>query len=704
MIMRKCLLLVALLLLTQLNKLSAQKLTPSVDTMFYAPDTVCIHEPVPLKSNIFNAANYYWGFCSGYQMNAPTGINLGKKFHFHIPSDINVVYDSGSYYGFVINSQTRELLRLNFGNSLSNVPTVTNFDSLKGGLAVNPTSLYILKDTFSHNWYIFITGGFTPATSTLGRVDFGPHLSNPRPNVANFGNYNGMLNFPKGIFVAQDGNNNWYGYLVNEASSELIRLDFAFNVSNTPLMQNLGNIPDQLNSPTLSNPTDIAAVKDKGKWYLFVTNAGSGTLARIDLGTTLDTQLVAGDMIGNSLGNFNFRINWPSSITINKDCGEMYAYITDSTTSQLVGIRMPEAIGPYYAIDYNNIGLMNYPSAISSIIRDKDNIYGFVTNPRDSTLTQIDFFHCTNSSIPSYTEVNPPLYSYNSPGVYNIYMVVNQGLPTQQVNCKPITVLAYPPINMNTDTTICEGDTIRLYAKSNLADSIIWTGSYNIDTTYLYGDSVRVWPDYSVGYPVVLYYPFGCVVDTEVRVHVSKVHADAGPDRWIGDGKTTTLGGPNTSFFSDITLTDTSFSYHWFPFEFLSDSDKLYPVANPPYDYTYYLTVIENNDKFKCQSMDTVVVHINCADIVLPNVFSPNSANSATNRFYILNHELIKLNYFRVYDRWGALVFETTNPTIGWDGTYNGQPAPVDVYVWEADAFCTSGKEITKRGNVTLLR
>ena len=702
--MKKILLLIALIVFSQVNDLSAQKLTPSVDTLFFAPDTVCINQPVSLKNNILNAASYYWGFCSGYQMNAPTGDNLGKNFHFRIPANIDIINDSGQYYGFVVNSETRELIRLNFGTSLDNVPTITNFDSLKGGLPTNPTSLFILKDTLSHNWFIFVSGGFTQATSSLGRVDFGPHLSNPRPNVANFGNYKGMLNFPKGVFVAQDADNNWLGYLVNQGSDELIRLDFSFNVSNTPLMENLGNVTDGFGNPVLSGPSDMVAVRDKGLWYLFITNATSSTLARVDLGPTLDTPIAAGGAIGNNLSDFNFRINHPSGITINKDCGEFYIYITDSTTSQLIGIQMPEPIGPYYAIDYNNVGRMNYPTSISSIIRDKDNLYGFITNARDSSLTRIDFFHCTNSSIPSYTEVTPPVYKYNAPGVYNIYYVINQGLPTQQVNCKPITVLPYPPINMNTDTTICQGDTIRLYAKSNLADSITWFSGYHIDTTYLYGDSVRVWPDYDNRYHVVIHYPFGCIVDTQVRVKVSKVHADAGPDRWLHDGGKTMIGGTNTTTNNAINYEGGQYVFNWTPFEFLSDSDITNPVAYPPYDYTYYLKVTELNDTLKCTSIDTVVVHVDCGEIAIPNAFAPNGGDNSTNRFAILNRDIIKLNYFRIYNRWGALVYESTDISKGWDGTYNGKIAPVGVYVWEADAFCISGKEIKKQGNVTLLR
>ncbi len=703
--MKKIILLVTLLVFSLADNLSAQqKLTPSVDTLFYAPDTVCINQPVTLKSGVFNAANYYWGFCSGYQVNAPTGTNMGKKFGFHIPTDIDIIEDSGQYYGFVINNETRELLRLNFGNSLDNTPTVTNFDSLKSGLPKNPTCLYILKDTFSHHWFIFIGGGFTAGTSTLGRVDFGPHLGNPRPNVANFGNDKTLLNYPKGLFVTQEKNGNWVGFCVNQGNSELIRMDFSFNVSNTPLLESLGNITDATGSPLLNAPTDLAAVKDNGNWYFFVTNANSNNVVRMDMGSAVDSEYGVGATLGTDLGNFNFRINYPSSITLNKDCGEMYAYITDSTTSQLVGLQMHTPTGPYYAIDYNNVGLMNYPSAISRIIRDKDNLFGFIVNPRDSSLTKVDFFHCTNSSIPSYTEVNPPVYSYNAPGVYNIYYVVDQGLPTQRVNCKPITVLPYPPIAMNMDTTICQGDTIKLYSKSNLADSVRWFTTYNIDTTYLYSDSVKVWPQYTTDYHVVLYYGFGCKVDTNVKIHVSRIKADAGPDRWIHDGVSTTLGGPYTTTNNMVLSEYGVYQYVWSPYEFLDDSSATNPVANPPHDYTYYLTVTELNDTFKCKSMDTVVVHVDCGDFVLPNAFAPNSASSAVNKFAIINQEVVKLNYFRVYDRWGVLVFETNKINEGWDGSYNGKICPVGVYVWEADGYCNSGKHLKKKGNVTLLR
>lgn len=699
--MKKYLLFAAVLVLSLVNNLRAQKLTPSQDSMFFAPDTVCIKQPVTIKNNFPNANSYYWGFCSGYIANAPVGTNLGKGFQFNVPSDIDIVKDSLNYYGFVINGGTNELLRLNFGTSLNNTPTITNFGTLTNGVPVNPTSLFILRDTFSRHWFVFITGGYTQATSSLGRVDFGAHLDNPRPNVANFGNYKGLLNHPKGLFITQDGDHNWWGYLVNHNTNELVRLDFSFNVSNTPLLSALGNPNGVLNLPT-----DIAAVKEKGKWYLFITNEGTSaatsSVSRVDLDS-----FIAQDpsrIVGNDLGHFLFRINFPSSITINRDCGDLFAYVTDDNSNQLIAIQMSSAIGPYYAVDYNNVGKMNLPSAISHIIRDHDDVYGFITNPGDTTLTRIDLQPCKHSSIPSFAESTPPVYTYDTPGVYNVYMVVDQGLPTMQVNCKAITVLPYPLINMNRDTTICQGDTVRLYVKSNTADSIVWQSVYNIDTSYLFIDSAKVYPDYSFTYLVNLYYPFGCIVDTSVKINISRVRADAGPDRWIRDGATTTLGGPYTSFTDGITYPDSAYSYSWGPFQFLSDSTVPSPYANPPFDFTYYLTVTEHNDSFKCKNTDTVVVHLTCGDFDLPNAFMPDGNNTTTARFGILNKNIVKLNYFRIFDRWGVLVFETANPTQQWDGTFNGKPAPADVYVWEADGFCLSGKVVKKTGNVTLMR
>jgi gliding motility-associated-like protein len=119
---------------------------------------------------------------------------------------------------------------------------------------------------------------------------------------------------------------------------------------------------------------------------------------------------------------------------------------------------------------------------------------------------------------------------------------------------------------------------------------------------------------------------------------------------------------------------------------------------------TYILTVTETGEGYQCAAKDTVTVRINCDDFNVPNAFVPTSVNGGSNKFGILNRSLIKLNFFRVYNRYGQLVFETTDITQKWDGLFNGSLATEGVYVWQADGFCANGKRIFKQGNVTLLR
>jgi gliding motility-associated-like protein len=54
--------------------------------------------------------------------------------------------------------------------------------------------------------------------------------------------------------------------------------------------------------------------------------------------------------------------------------------------------------------------------------------------------------------------------------------------------------------------------------------------------------------------------------------------------------------------------------------------------------------------------------------------------------FKILKRGQAVLNHFRIYDRWGIVVFETTDIDKGWDGTYKGTPQPFGVYVYEVSA------------------
>lgn len=139
--------------------------------------------------------------------------------------------------------------------------------------------------------------------------------------------------------------------------------------------------------------------------------------------------------------------------------------------------------------------------------------------------------------------------------------------------------------------------------------------------------------------------------------------------------------------------------FHWSPGIGLSDTATSNPVATPPVNTKYQVTAITAQG---CVVTDSIKIRVDAGTLVaVPNAFSPNGFN---NRLVVLTHGEVALRFFRIYDRWGNMVFESTNISAGWDGNYKGTPAPMGVYVYDVEAVTDAGKLIHQRGNVTLLR
>jgi gliding motility-associated-like protein len=90
-------------------------------------------------------------------------------------------------------------------------------------------------------------------------------------------------------------------------------------------------------------------------------------------------------------------------------------------------------------------------------------------------------------------------------------------------------------------------------------------------------------------------------------------------------------------------------------------------------------------------------------DIYVPTAFTPNN-DGLNDKFFPFPVGVKKINYFRVYNRWGQLMFSTTKLLDGWDGRFGGIKQGSGVYVWMAQGVTKDDKVITKQGTVTLIR
>ncbi|MFN8276213.1 MAG: PKD domain-containing protein [Chitinophagales bacterium] len=86
----------------------------------------------------------------------------------------------------------------------------------------------------------------------------------------------------------------------------------------------------------------------------------------------------------------------------------------------------------------------------------------------------------------------------------------------------------------------------------------------------------------------------------------------------------------------------------------------------------------------------------------VPNAFSPNG-DGVNDRVYVEGRGIVKLE-FRIYNRWGQLVYHGTDQKEGWDGTYHGEPQEMEVYTYTVDAWLINKQYVPLKGNITLLR
>ena len=402
----------------------------NITASFTASDTICINSPVNILNTSTGATNYFWNFCTANINQPPIGTNLGNVGGLlNTPVYIDYVFTNGNYYGFVTNNYPGGLLRLDFGNSLLNTPVVTNLGDLGGVIPNNTEGVQIAND--NGNWYVLIVGGdiVDGAIPSLTTVFLGINIANNNPTATNWGNI-GNLSYPHDLYVFND-NNHWYGLTVNYSNSTITLFDLTASLSNAPSAINLGNIGN------LDGPTGIRAINDNGIWRVFVTNATSSTLTRLDFGSSL-LNIPTGMNLGNP--NNAFVTCW--DIHILKYCGENEAFVVNANgTNDIVKLDFGNSLlNIPTAVSLGNQGNMNFPHCISKLFRVGADVFSFVTNVNNNTLTLLKFPGCANASIPNSAAQNPPPITYDKPGIYNISLTVDDGLPTQSSYCKQVVV------------------------------------------------------------------------------------------------------------------------------------------------------------------------------------------------------------------------------------------------------------------------
>ncbi len=190
----------------------------------------------------------------------------------------------------------------------------------------------------------------------------------------------------------------------------------------------------------------------------------------------------------------------------------------------------------------------------------------------------------------------------------------------------------------------------------------------------------------------------GCTLEQDVEINVQDINADLN----VVPGLDTILLGDDVRI---TALVDDDFVYNWSPASTLDDPTIATPTATPDMTTTYVLEAVDTVTE--CRGMGSsqiCVVNNLCGDplIYVPNAFTPNG-DGLNDVFYVRGFNIDEVEMV-VYNRWGQKVFETREVTKGWDGSFEGEVAPPDVYGYYLRVSCISGGEYEQKGNVTVIR
>jgi gliding motility-associated-like protein len=277
------------------------------------------------------------------------------------------------------------------------------------------------------------------------------------------------------------------------------------------------------------------------------------------------------------------------------------------------------------------------------------------------------------------------LYPVSSPGTYTVEVVYYEGCSVNDfivIEEDPLPVASIP------EGPYCEHDPIGVLVSPQHAHYTYewWNGesTASIDALQEYTGTVSV---------VITDTLTGCEAYPEQEIVVKPApdpESALGPDTVINFGEMLTLDAGEGDY------------YEW-------SSDPNYPISEP---YQRYITVsgypepvefivYAELDGCGAEGQKTVTMYPP-SRLGIPTAFSPNG-DGVNDELKVLGSGFASID-FKIFNRFGQLVFETSDPETGWDGTFNGVDQPVEVYTWYIRVSFADQKVIEDSGNVTLLR
>jgi gliding motility-associated-like protein len=290
-------------------------------------------------------------------------------------------------------------------------------------------------------------------------------------------------------------------------------------------------------------------------------------------------------------------------------------------------------------------------------------------------------------------ETEPAPISFSAAGTMQIKLIVSDAKGCTDSLTKSITIKPLPDFTIMVDTNVCRGNASPLAIYPVEAGwSVLWQPPEGLDDPSSFhpiftADSTRY-------YEATVIDTGGCKSTKGILISVKQPPVIFR----IPPGDTSIYIGESIELI--VNSNDPSASYAWSPDYKISCMSCNRPRVAPEHNVVY--TAVVTDECFTRTEEFPVEVIIDFY-IEAPDAFSPNG-DTYNDVFRLETKNIGEIKEFKIYNRWGNLVFETTRLDEGWDGTANGKIQNIDTYAFYIRAVTIHGYETEKKGNFMLIR
>lgn len=298
-----------------------------------------------------------------------------------------------------------------------------------------------------------------------------------------------------------------------------------------------------------------------------------------------------------------------------------------------------------------------------------------------------------------------PTHIFNT-GQYLVYLAVSDENSCKDTLKLEITVLPTPKVRLELDKSLCSQNKAILNAIGTTDNTIIsWTPVLGLSDPNKFQTIAT--PQKSTIYKATLTYNGSSCFKSDsitvyrpiAHIYPHDIYQNVDCSKQIDTAKTT-IGN---IIYVDLCDSSDIKSWRWTPEIDIKNITSLNPEITAGHNITYMAILNEPNECFTDTLKVIVVIDTTNQTSHVPSAFRPGS-DDKNNILYVKGRGISKIIEFKIYNRWGNVVFSTTDMSIGWDGKYQGKEQPIDTYIYTLKTEQFNGTITTEKGTILLLR